>query len=95
METVLVTLSLDFSSPRLVDERVTSGAMLAFAVLVSSHRFLHYPPSVFDRSRCCLSTLLVEIHRIDLHLDDDNVEVHFFTGRLPLDCDCLSVSSLL
>ena len=31
-----------------------------------------------------------EIHRIDLQHDDDNVAVHFSTGMLPRDCECLS-----
>ena len=61
--------------------RVTSGAILAFAVLASSYTFLTCAPSVFDRSKFCF--------------DDDYVEVHFSTGRLPLDCECLSASTLL
>ena len=42
-----------------------------------------------------VSTLveIVEIHRGQD--GDDKVEVHFLTGRLPLDCECLSASSLL
>ena len=44
-----------------------------------------------------VSTLLaiVEIHGIDLQHDDDNVDFLFLTGRQPLDCECLSASSLL
>ena len=45
----------------------------------------------------CVSNLLeiVEVHRIDPQHDDDNVEVHFLTWRLPLNCECVSASSLL
>ena len=43
-----------------------------------------------------VSTLLeiVDILRIDLQHDDDNIEIHFFTGRVPVLAECLAASSL-
>ena len=38
---------------------------------------------------------MVEIHRIDIKHEDDNVEVHFFTGRVHLRFEHLSALSLL
>ena len=38
---------------------------------------------------------IVGIHQIDLQRDDDDVEVHFLTWRLALDCECLCASALL
>ena len=62
---------------------------------VSSHgfltaRLLHlFVPNV-------VSTLfeVVEILRIDLQHDGDDIEVHFLTWRVPLLCECLAASSL-
>ena len=45
---------------------------------------LNSAPHVFDRSKLCLLET-VEILRIDLHHDDDNVQVHSLIGRPPLD----------
>ena len=43
-----------------------------------------------------VSTLLkfVGILRIDLQHDDDNIEVHSSTKRVPLLCECFAASSL-
>ena len=52
--------------------RTTSGATLAFAVHVSSQRFLNCTPSAFDRyDFFSILHEIVEILRIDLQ-DDDN-----------------------
>ena len=54
-------------------ERVTSGAMLAFAILVSSERFQNFS-LLCDRSKFGLNFVeIVEIHRIDLQHVVDNV----------------------
>ena len=76
--------------------RPTARGNLTFAYLVSSHRFLNCAPSVFDRSNFVPTPLdIVEILRIDLQHDDDNVQVHFLPGRLPPDRECLSVSCMM
>ena len=53
-------------------------------------RLVHLIVSMF------VSTLfeIVQILRIDLQHDDDNIEVHFFIGRMPILCECLAASSL-
>ena len=59
--TVFATPSLDFASRdcggqlRFSGMWTTSGAILAFADLVSSQRFLNCTPSAFDRSKFCLN----------------------------------------
>ena len=37
----------------------------------------------------------VGFHRIDLHDDDDSIEVHFLPRRVPLLGECLVASSLM
>ena len=70
---------------------------MAFAVLVSllvgssTARLLHLIVPIV------VSTLLeiVEVIRIDLKYDDDNIEVDAITERVHLACECLAASSLL
>ena len=80
--------------PALVDEQLLVQCWLlhffSLHIDFSTARLLHLiVPDV-------VSTLLgiVDILRIDLK-HDDNVEVHFKTGRVALLGECLAVSSLL
>ena len=73
--------------------QTTSGAMLAFAVLVSSHRFINCTPTASNLVSILLE--IVEILQIDLQHHDDNIEVHFLSGRVPLLGECLAASFLL
>ena len=80
--------------------QTTSGAILAFTVLVFPHRLFNCRPSVFVRSTCCLNyvSILSEIVeknlRIDLQRDDEKLEVHFLTERVSLLGECLAAKSL-
>ena len=101
---MFVTSSLGFASSRLW------WIVVALIGLVSEQLLVQYWHSQFlslhiDFLTARLLHLIVpnvasalleifEIPRIDLH-DDDNLEVHFSTGRVPLLGECLAASSLL